>query len=260
MANNIAFRSFERVPGKAGSRLLILCDHASNALPPEYGDLGLPAEQFERHIAYDIGARAVVLGLAARLRVTAILSCYSRLLIDPNRGMDDPTLIMRLSDGAVVPGNSRIDEAERQRRIARFHRPYHDAIAAEIEAMLSAGVTPFVVSLHSFTPTWKSTPRPWHVGILWDQDAATAQAMMQGFAAQGGIVVGDNEPYHGALEGDTIDTHANRRGLPHGLIELRQDLIATKSGVDEWVERVARVLQAILNDPSRVRQVPDGHG
>ena len=125
---------------------MILCDHASNALPPEYGDLGLPAEQFERHIAYDIGARAVVLGLAACLGATAILSCYSRLLIDPNRGMDDPTLIMRLSDGAVVPGNSRIDEAERQRRIARFHRPYHAAIAAEIEAMLSAGVTPLIVS------------------------------------------------------------------------------------------------------------------
>ena len=121
--------AFDVVAGAASSRLILLCDHASNHLPPEYGDLGLPAGEFARHIAYDIGAAAVTRGLATRLGGTAVLSRFSRLLIDPNRGMDDPTLIMRISDGAVVPGNAHVDEAERQRRIARFHRPYHDAIA-----------------------------------------------------------------------------------------------------------------------------------
>lgn len=246
MAKIINSEAVERIEGRADSRLLLLCDHASNALPPDYGNLGLGAAQFERHIAYDIGARAVTLGLAARLGGTAVLSRFSRLLIDPNRGMDDPTLIMRLSDGAVVPGNRDVDEAERQRRIARFHRPYHAAITAEIEALLVRGLTPFIVSLHSFTPVWKTAPRPWHIGILWDRDEAVARAMIRGFEMQGDLVVGDNEPYHGALEGDTLHTHGTMRQLPHALIEIRQDLIAAKSGVDDWVERVAKVIEPIM--------------
>jgi predicted N-formylglutamate amidohydrolase len=238
--------AFEVVAGLASSRLILLCDHASNHLPPEYGDLGLPAGEFARHIAYDIGAAAVTLGLAQRLGCAAVLSRFSRLLIDPNRGMDDPTLIMRISDGAVVPGNAHVDEAERQRRIERFHRPYHDAIATEITRVKGLGLMPFIVSIHSFTPAWRGVVRPWHVGILWDRDEGVAQAMIDGFAAQGDLVVGDNEPYHGALEGDTLNTHATKARLPHALIEIRQDLIAEKSGVDEWVERVAKVVGATM--------------
>ena len=228
--------------------MILLCDHASNRVPEPYGDLGLAAGQFERHIAYDIGARDVTLGLARRLKATAVLSRFSRLVIDPNRGMDDPTLIMRLSDGAVVPGNAGVDEAERQRRIERFHRPYHDAVAAQIAAARGQGATPLIVSIHSFTPVWRGTPRPWHVGILWDRDAAVAQAMIDGFLSQGDLVVGDNEPYHGALEGDTLNTHGTRAALPHALIEIRQDLITAKTGVDEWVERVAKVVEPIMYD------------
>ena len=238
--------AFETVEGAPGNRLILLCDHASNRVPEPYGDLGVPAAQFARHIAYDIGARDVTVGLAEKLGAAAVLSRFSRLLIDPNRGMDDPTLIMRLSDGAVVPGNAGVDEAERQRRIEHFHRPYHEAVADEIESVKAQGETPFLVSIHSFTPNWRGTPRPWHVGILWDQDEAVAQAMIRGFAAQGNLVVGDNEPYQGALEGDTLNTHGTRANLPHALIEIRQDLIAAKTGVDEWVERVAKVIEAIM--------------
>lgn len=234
------------VAGDAERPLLLLCDHASNYVPPEYEDLGLPRSQFERHIGYDIGARDTVLGLAKRLKSTAVLSRFSRLLIDPNRGMDDPTLIMRISDGAVIPGNRDVDEAERQRRIERFHKPYHRAVAAAIEGMLAKGITPFIVSVHSFTPAWKGVPRPWHVGILWDQDEAMARAVIRGFEAQGGLVVGDNEPYSGALQGDTLYNHATMLRLPHALIEIRQDLIADKSGVDEWVERVAIAIEPIM--------------
>ncbi len=246
MTNINQAKAFETLAGEPSCPLILLCDHASNQLPPEYGNLGLPPEQFERHIAYDIGAAAVTLGVAARLGGTAVLSRFSRLLIDLNRGMDDPTLIMRLSDGAVVPGNARVDEAERQRRIARFHQPYHQAIAAQIARVKDLGLVPFIVSIHSFTPVWRGIPRPWHVGILWDRDEAIARAMIGGFAAQGDVVVGDNEPYHGALEGDTLNIHATAAGLPHALIEIRQDLIAEKSGVDEWVERVAQVAGAIM--------------
>ena len=238
--------AYELVEAEPRNRLILLCDHASNRLPPEYGDLGLSSGQFARHIAYDIGAAAVTLGLADRLGGTAVLSRFSRLLIDPNRGMDDPTLIMRISDGAVVPGNRHLDEGERQRRIETYHRPYHDAVASAIAGVKSQGLVPFIVSIHSFTPVWRGWARPWHVGILWDQDEAVARRMISGFEAQGDLVVGDNEPYHGALEGDTLNTHATKAGLPHALIEIRQDLIAEKSGVDEWVERVAKVVRATM--------------
>jgi predicted N-formylglutamate amidohydrolase len=237
---------YEIVAGQGHVRLILLCDHASNRLPHDYGDLGLPASEFERHIAYDIGAAALTRGLAQRLNATAVLSCFSRLLIDPNRGMDDPTLIMRLSDGAVVPGNRGVDAAERARRIARFHRPYHEAIAAAVAGVRARGHLPFLVSIHSFTPVWRGWQRPWHVGILWDRDEEVARAMIRGFLSQGDLVVGDNEPYHGALEGDTLNTHGTKAGLPHALIEVRQDLIAAKSGVDEWVERVAKVIEPIM--------------
>ena len=240
--------AYEIVAGTAPTPLILLCDHASNAVPAEYGDLGIAPAQFARHIAYDIGARDLTLGLAARLGAPAVLSRFSRLLIDPNRGLDDPTLIMRISDGAAVPGNRNVDEAERQRRIERFHAPYHRAVADTIRATQGQGFTPLIVSIHSFTPVWRGWPRPWHVGILWDRDETIATAMIRGFAAQGGLVVGDNEPYHGALEGDTLNTHGTVPGLPHALIEVRQDLIAAKTGVDDWVERVARVIEPIMND------------
>jgi predicted N-formylglutamate amidohydrolase len=240
------FEPYEIVAGQRHSRLVLLCDHASNRLPEEYGGLGLEASQFERHIAYDIGAADLTRGLARRLNACAVLSCFSRLLIDPNRGMDDPTLIMRLSDGAVVPGNRDVDAAERARRIARFHRPYHEAIAGAVAEVRAGGHVPFLVSVHSFTPVWRGWQRPWHVGILWDRDEEVARAMIRGFLSQGDLVVGDNEPYHGALEGDTLNTHGTRAGLPHALIEIRQDLIAGKSGVDEWVERVAKVVEPIM--------------
>lgn len=238
--------AYEIVAAGADNPLILLCDHASNHVPPEYGGLGLPRAQFERHIGYDIGVRDVTIGLAARLSGTAVLSKFSRLLIDPNRGMDDPTLIMRISDGAVVPGNRDVDEDERARRIARFHRPYRDAVADAISGVSAKGQVPFLVSIHSFTPVWKGNPRPWHVGILWDKDEAVARAMMRGFEIQGDLTVGDNEPYHGALEGDTMHEHGTKAGLPHALIEIRQDLIASETGVDEWVERVAKVVEPIM--------------
>lgn len=242
-------RSFMRLDGDKARRLLLLCDHARNALPEAYGALGLPMAEFARHIAYDIGAEALTRGLSQRLGAPAFLTCFSRLLIDVNRGLDDPTLIMQLSDGSAVPGNAAVGEAERASRIARYHRPYHGAIAAKIDALLARGIVPMLVSVHSFTPLWRGWPRPWHVGVLWDSDRRLAGRLLASFAAMTDIVSGDNEPYHGALEGDTLNVHGTRRGLPHALIEIRQDLIATQSGVDEWVDRLAQVLEPAMNDP-----------
>jgi predicted N-formylglutamate amidohydrolase len=241
--------NFTRIAGNQEAGLILLCDHARNALPLEYGSLGLPATEFERHIAYDIGAEGVTTRLAQRLGATALMTCYSRLLIDPNRGLDDPTLIMQLSDGAVIPGNRDIDCTERQRRIDRYYLPYHTAITAEIDALISMGVRPILVSIHSFTPFWKAFARPWHAGILWDRDGRLPHLLLEGLLRDTALVVGDNEPYHGALEGDTLNTHCTRRGLAHALVEIRQDLIASQSGVDEWAERLALILEPVMKDP-----------
>ncbi|MCX5516397.1 N-formylglutamate amidohydrolase [Kaistia algarum] len=234
--------AYEVLPGDEAGGLILLCDHATNRLPAAYGSLGLPPDELERHIAYDIGAAALTRGLAERFGVPAVLSRFSRLLIDPNRGQDDPTLVMRLSDGAVIPGNARINAAERRRRIEEFYQPYDEAIGHLVDRSLASGHVPAILSIHSFTPIWRGTPRPWHAGILWDQDPRLARALIEGLASQGDLVVGDNEPYHGALKGDTLYRHATERGLSHALLEVRQDLIADLAGVREWVDRIAAVL------------------
>ena len=244
-----AFPPVERIDGDPACGILILCDHASNALPPEYGTLGLDPAQLERHIGYDIGAAAVTRGLARRLGAPALLTTYSRLLIDPNRGDDDPTLIMRLSDGAVVPANARHTREEREARIARFHRPYHAAIKAELDVMEAQGLVPLIVSIHSFTPVWRGTPRPWHVGMLWDTDPRAAIAMIRAFERDPTLVVGDNEPYDGALRNDTLYVHGSARGFPHVLVEVRQDLISGEAGAEAWAARLEPITRELRADP-----------
>ena len=239
--------AFEIVPGDAARGLVIVADHASNRVPADYGDLGLPACEFRRHIAWDIGVEALTRALAARLGAPAVLSCFSRLLIDPNRGDDDPTLIMRLSDGAVIPGNAGVDAAERERRIARFWRPYDAAIAATIDACFAAGRPPILLSLHSFTPVWRGHPRPWHCGVLWDADPRLPDLLIERLSGDPALVVGDNAPYDGALEGDTMYRHGTRRGLAHAIVEVRQDLIADAEGVAAWAARLAPIVEEALH-------------
>lgn len=249
-----AFVPVEEIPGDLQSGLLFLCDHAANHLPKEYGDLGLPAAAFERHIAYDIGAAALTRSMAAATGAPAVLTTFSRLLIDPNRGRDDPTLVMQLSDGQIVPGNHRLTDDELERRLTRFYDPYDRAIEAWLERFQAARIVPIVVSTHSFTPMWKGVARRWHAGILWDKDSRLARLLIDGLAADPTLVVGDNEPYDGALIGDVCYRHATRRGLPNALIEVRQDLVAHDAGVAIWAERLVPLLQRAANDTS-VRRV-----
>jgi predicted N-formylglutamate amidohydrolase len=243
------FAPVEFIEGALDAGVLLICDHASNAFPPGYGALGLPREALERHIAYDIGAAWMTRRLAARLNAPAVLSTYSRLLIDPNRGADDPTLVMRISDGAIVPGNARIDAAEIERRRRLFWAPYRDAIAAEVEQMLATGAPPAILSMHSFTPYWRGVARPWKVGVLWDADPRLPHGLLQALAGEEDLAdaeIGDNEPYDGGLAGDTIDAIATSRGLSNALIEVRQDLIATQEGAEAWADRFARLAPPIL--------------
>ncbi|MBX2804333.1 MAG: DUF1244 domain-containing protein [Hyphomicrobiales bacterium] len=238
---------FSIIRGSLSSGVLLLCDHAENTLPPEYGTLGLPPEQLERHIAYDPGAAGITRYMAGLLNAPAVLTHYSRLLIDPNRGESDPTLIMRISDGAVVPGNAKIDRAEIQRRIDRFYTPYHDAIDRIIDSMIAAGKTPVIFSIHSFTENWRGWLRPWQAGVLWDRDPRLARPFIDALRRDPNLTVGDNEPYAGALPGDCVNKHATKRGLANALIEVRQDLIRDEAGQVEWAELLAANLQEILS-------------
>jgi predicted N-formylglutamate amidohydrolase len=232
--------AFEIVPPAAASPpLLFVCDHASRDLPPSYGALGLDPALLSTHIGWDIGAATVTRALAASYGAAAVLGRWSRLLIDLNRGPDDPTLVMRLSDGSLIPGNARADTGEIAHRLAAFHAPYHAAIAAETARI---GAKAVLVSIHSFTPAWKGVPRPWEVGVLYDRDTRLAAPLMAELT-KAGFVVGDNEPYHGALEGDTLNRHGTAKGLPHVLIEIRQDLV----GTDAEAHAVAARLKPILD-------------
>jgi predicted N-formylglutamate amidohydrolase len=223
---------------------LVTCDHASNRVPEEIGggSLGLCDAEMGRHIAHDIGAAGVTRHLADLLGATAILSRFSRLVIDPNRGEDDPTLIMRLYDGTIVPGNRHLDETERERRLDAYHRPYHAAYGA----LAARRADTIIVAIHSFTPRLNGrAPRPWHIGILhagWDQ--RLSRPLLDLLRAEPDLCVGENQPYAGHLPGDAIDRHALIPGRPNALIELRQDLIADPAGQRAWAERLAPLLEA----------------
>ncbi|MCA0001656.1 MULTISPECIES: N-formylglutamate amidohydrolase [unclassified Mesorhizobium] len=250
MTRSTVFAPFDVVEGDRKRGMVLLADHARRDLPEDYGSLGLPAAAFDRHIAYDIGVEAVTRELAALLDVPAVLANFSRLLIDPNRGEDDPTLIRQLYDGTVVTGNYPLAPEERERRLDRFYRPYHDAVGATIASVAQAsGKAPFIFSVHSFTPVMQGRQRPWHVGVLWDRDDRVARPLIDMLAADKNLVVGDNEPYDGALRGDTMFRHAIVNGYAHALIEIRQDLIATGGDALSWAERLAPIVDAIDRRP-----------
>ena len=181
------FEPVEIVSGGMDSGILLIADHAMRHLPAEYGRLGLDEAQFERHIAYDIGVEGLTRGLAQRLACPAVMARFSRLLIDPNRGEDDPTLIRQLYDGAVIPGNYPLSDDERARRMENYFKPFRQCVrrmAAEMREM--AGAPPVVISVHSFTPIMGGKARPWHVGMLWDKDPRAALPLIEMLRAEPG--------------------------------------------------------------------------
>ncbi len=230
--------------------ILVLCDHATNRVPSGYGPLGLAPAEMERHIAYDIGADGVALRLAERLRAGYVASRFTRLLIDPNRGADDPTLIMRISDGAVIPGNAALSPEHVEAR-RRLYDAYHDAVTAELDRIAARGHVPVILSIHSFTEVWRGMPRAWQAGILWDRDPRLALPILDALRAGTGAAVGDNEPYSGRLKGDCLYRHGTQRGFPHALVEVRQDLIRDAGGQALWARHIADAMARVMGDPAR---------
>ena len=246
-------RPFELFNGAGAAPVLLLCDHATRFIPRALKSLGLDEAALTRHIAWDIGIAEVTRHLARKLDAPAVLSHFSRLIVDPNRQLDNPTLMPEISDGTVVPGNRALAEAERAARVEAFFRPYHAAIAGQLDAMMAAGRTPALISMHSFTPIMHGLQRPWQIGILWNRDPRLPRPLMERLRADG-LTVGDNEPYSGADgHGYTQHTHGDRRGLANVLIEVRQDLIDTQHGAAAWAERLGGALDAVLGDPALYR-------
>ena len=228
------------------SRWLITVDHASNFVPDDIsgGDLGLALADMQRHIAYDVGARGTSLRLGELLDAPVICANWSRLCIDPNRGADDPTLVMRLYDGTIIPGNRDVDDAEIERRKAMHYLPYHNAL----ESLATERDNVVIVAMHSFSPKLNGrAPRPWEIGVLHaPQEDRFGKALIAELEQEGDLTVGDNEPYNGWLPGDSIDQHALQPGRRNALTELRHDEIDTPETQNAWAERLAPILQSTL--------------
>jgi predicted N-formylglutamate amidohydrolase len=245
---------FELVNGASQSRAVLLCDHAGRAIPRAYGALGLDETVLRRHIAWDIGAGDVTRRLAQILGAPAVLANYSRLFIDTNRHPGAAASIVEASDGVAIPGNADVDEAEKARRASASFWPYQNRVIRMIgEAEARAGVVA-LICIHSFTPVMDGFERPWHIGVLWNQDGRIARPLIKALGQHPGVVVGDNKPYSGSEPpGYGLNVYGSEAGRPHVTIEVRQDLIDTHHGADEWAHIVAAALGVVLADDGLYR-------
>jgi predicted N-formylglutamate amidohydrolase len=220
------------------SDVLLLGDHAGNAMPAILGDMGLSSGDRTRHIAWDVGIRDLGIEVANALDATFLWQPYSRLVIDCNRDPWSAAAIPEVSDGTQIPGNASLDEPARDLRRESIHAPYHRRIAAELEARRARGVRSLIVSLHSFTPVMAMQRRRWHIGILHDEgDTSLSLAMLSRLRAETSLVIGDNEPYRMDGTDHTIPRHAYPTDLPYVEVEFRQDLLGDEQGVRQWAGR-----------------------
>ena len=228
------------------SPYVLLCEHASNYIPDHYAGLGLQEPDLRRHIAWDIGAADLSRLLSARLDAPLVLSGYSRLLIDCNRPLLTPTSIPTRSEDTEIPGNHGLPAEERERRAAAYFTPFNSRVAAMLDRRARDGTPTIVVGVHSFTPVFRNVARPWQCGVLYAAAAVFGQALVARLAAEPGLNVGDNEPYQITATTDhTVPVHGDQRGIAAALIEVRQDLLGTDDGVEEWAQRLVAALRDV---------------
>ena len=231
------------------SPLVLVADHAGQAIPRRLGDLGLSQAERDRHIGWDIGIAGVTERLSEILDAFAILQTYSRLVIDCNRPLSVEGSIVASSDGTPVPANQDISEDEKVARALEIFAPYHARITQQLDLRSVGPQAPVLIAMHSFTPVFGGVARPWHAGVLYHRDTRLAHALLAALRAEPGLVVGDNEPYAISDVSDyAVPVHGEQRGLLHVELEIRQDLIADAQGQHEWAERLARILPQLLPD------------
>jgi predicted N-formylglutamate amidohydrolase len=229
---------------EGASPFVLLCEHASNHIPPRYCTLGLPAAELERHIAWDIGAAELARRLSALLDAPLFLSGASRLVIDLNRPPGVPTSIPEQSEDTVVPGNLGIDAAERAAREAAWFHPFHQAVAALLDRRQAGGMPTLVIGIHSFTPRFQGVARPWHAGVLFGAAEVFGRTLAAAIRSGAELVVGENEPYRiePSIHDYTVPVHGDARGLEAVLIEVRQDLLGDAARIEDWALRLASAL------------------
>ncbi|MDJ0938895.1 MAG: N-formylglutamate amidohydrolase [Woeseiaceae bacterium] len=229
--------------------ILLVCDHASCAFPAVLGDMGLDPFARRCHLAIDIGAGSLTEYLADRLGVTAVLAQYSRLVVDCNRDLMDPSAFLPYGDGILVPGNTNLKQKFRDQRADAIYWPYHAAVSEQVNRLIETGIKPAFISIHSFTPVLNGEVRPWEIGVLWDKDESLREIFLKDFTDEG-YLVGDNEPYSGKAPADyTIDNHAEANDLPCLGLEIRQDLINDPAGVTKIGNIMHRIIESI---PERI--------
>lgn len=223
---------------------IVICDHSSNYIPSEYNNLGISKNDLDSHRAYDLGASDIANELSKLLSCSLVMANFSRLLIDPNRGKDDPTLIPKISEGKIITGNMNLsiynNDKEKNKRISKFYSPYHKAIDKFINNSLDNRKIPKILSIHSFTPIWKGKEREIDIGILWDRDDRLSKIFLNSLK---NIKLGNNKPYSGRLKNDTLYKHATSNGIPNVLIEFRQDLLKKKHDRLRWAKKIYNILK-----------------
>jgi predicted N-formylglutamate amidohydrolase len=249
--------AFELVNPNGHSRAILTCDHASPRIPRRLGDLGVAEADRLRHVAWDIGTAALARRLARILDAPLVLSGYSRLVVDCNRPLEVASAFCTRSEDVDVPGNLALSDAEKAARADAFYWPYQDAVHELVESRMGHDVLPVMVSIHSFTPVYLGLARPWHVGVHYRLDRRLAALVLEALRADRTLTVGENEPYPVALDEDyTIPVHAELRGLPYVLFEIRQDLLSAEPGIDAWADRLGSLLAKALTDPSLDHPAP----
>jgi predicted N-formylglutamate amidohydrolase len=237
----------EIVNAKGVSPFVLTCEHAGRQIPEGLGDLGVPEADLERHIAWDVGAEGVSRRLSALLDAPLVLQRFSRLVVDCNRPFEAPDLIPVVSDGTPVPGNIRLTELERVQRFEEIHQRFHRTLALLLDRRALEGPPTILVAIHSFTPRLTGGPeRPWELGILSNRDRSFAGLFLGEFQARNPRTASaHNEPYVlDDLADYTIPVHGEARGLPHLLLEIRNDLIGDAECQRKWAALVAEALTA----------------
>jgi len=234
-------QAFEIIGASTPGDILIVVDHAANALPPG-ASLGISNDLMNDHIAYDIGVDAIARIMVQTTGFSAILGKYSRLWVDLNRHADEAAALPTASDGIAITANE-IDDKERKERLERYHHPYHDRVSSLIDELRPS----MLLSLHSFTPklrTQVNLERPWEIGVLYNE-YETASKLAIEFLETRLSCVGDQEPYSGKQLNATMDRHAESIALPYTGVEIRQDLIAETPGQENFAEILTQMCKKV---------------